>query len=247
MAHDIALVTGGAGGIGRSVVEACLEEGKFVAVCDRSEAQLEQCAEDFSQNSDRLAFFQLDVSKANESQNLVAQISEKFGPIRSAVLAAGIARKTSFLEHSVADWQDTINVNLCGSFYMLQALAKDACDKQYSASYVLVSSICGERADPFSFHVAYEASKGGVNQLVRASAIELAPFGIRVNAVAPGRIETALTNSDPKHQATVKSRIPMNRYGSAREVAQLIRFLNSDDASYITGSIYSVDGGWLAT
>ena len=141
-------------------------------------------------------------------------------------------------------WDKTMAVNLKGTFLCTQQAAKAMVQSQTKGAIINISSICGSVADRFSYHAHYEASKGGVNLLTKAAALEMAPHGIRINAVAPGRIQTPLLNSDPAHVSRVSSFIPLGHYGEPADVAGTVYFLSSADAKYITGAIIYVDGGW---
>jgi NAD(P)-dependent dehydrogenase (short-subunit alcohol dehydrogenase family) len=162
---------------------------------------------------------------------------------------AGICQFKPFLELTEEEWDRTININLKGYFLCAQAAAKEMV-KQKSGVIVNIASIAmGQVGVGFPAIAHYCASKGGIVAMTEAMALELAPFNIRVNAIAPGAIDTpmaASTSQDPKMLEGTLSQIPLRRMGKPEEVSNLVLFLASDDSSYMTGSTVVIDGGWLA-
>ena len=168
------------------------------------------------------------------------------GPVSTLVNNAGIALPGSFLDYDLADFRAVINVNLIGAFVAMQRAARMMIDRGMEGAIVNMSSINAQVAIPAI--PAYCASKGGLMQLTKAAALALAPHNIRVNAVGPGSIDTAMmagVNANPEALAVAMSRTPLKRPGTAREVGDVVAFLASSKASYITGETIYVDGGRL--
>ena len=230
-----AVITGAAGGIGRNIAQRFAQEGYNIVCADT------QTVETVGGQS---LFIKTDVTKSAEVANLIEQTINTFGSLDVLVNCAGIGIRSLFLDVTEEMWDKTMAVNLKGTFLCTQQAAKAMVHSQTAGAIINISSICGVVADRFSQHAHYEASKGGVNLLTRAAALEMAPHGIRINAVAPGRIKTPLLNSDPAHVSRVSSFIPLGHYGEPADVAGTVYFLASADAKYITGAIIYVDGGW---
>ena len=230
-----AVVTGAAGGIGSHIAARFRQDGYNVVCADTRES---------SKTSQPTVFIQTDVTNGADVANLITYTVETFGSLDVLVNCAGIGIRSAFLDVTEEIWDKTMAVNLKGTFLCTQQAAKVMVEQQTAGAIINISSICGVVADRFSQHAHYEASKGGVNLLTRAAALEMAPYGIRINAVAPGRIQTPLLNRDPDHVARVSSFIPLGHYGEPADVAGTVSFLASADAKYITGAIIYVDGGW---
>jgi len=181
---------------------------------------------------------------------MVKKTIKKFGRIDILVNNAGICQFKPFLELTEEDWDKTLDINLKGYFLCAQAAAKEMA-KQKSGVIVNIASIAmGQVGVGFPNLTHYSASKGGIVGMTEALAVELAPYNIRVNAVAPGVIETPMVDplkSDPKTMEATLARIPLHRMGRTEEVSNLVLFLASDTSSYMTGSTVVIDGGWLAT
>jgi NAD(P)-dependent dehydrogenase (short-subunit alcohol dehydrogenase family) len=184
------------------------------------------------------------VSSKAEVQAAVAETLAAFGRIDGLVNNAGIFRAADFLDVTEEDWDAVINVNLKGSFLVGQACAREMA-RSGGGAIVNMSSVNGVMAIPSI--ASYNASKGGIDQLTRAMALALADHGIRVNAVGPGTIATELAKNavltSPEASARILGRTPMRRLGEPEEVAEVVAFLLSDAASYLTGEIVYVDGG----
>ncbi len=181
-----------------------------------------------------------------EIEELFNQIEKDIGIASVLVNNAGIAIPSDFLELSIDHFQQVIDVNLTGTFVATQRMAKSMIRHGLKGAIINMSSINAQVAIPTI--AAYCASKGGVMQLTKAAALALAPYGIRVNAVGPGSIDTAMmsgVNSDENAMRTVLSRTPLGRIGNPREVGDVVAFLASDKASYITGETIYIDGGRL--
>lgn len=242
--RPVALVTGAARGIGRASAEALAEAGHRLVIVDVDAAAAEETAAAIGQGS----FAHVcDVSDAAAVAALFDRVEAEAGPLSVLVNNAGVALPGSFLEYSVEDFRRVIDVNLTGTFLATQRAARGMIAHGIAGAIVNMSSINAEVAIPSI--PAYCASKGGVRQLTRAAALALAPHGIRVNAVAPGSIDTAMMagiNSNPEALERVMSRTPLKRLGTPREIAEVVAFLASPKASYITGETIVADGGRLA-
>lgn len=242
MSGRLALVTGGAQGIGYACGEALKEDGARVILADIQ-------AEGVGEAAARLgaeAGLVCDMGDPAAIGAMFDRIEAEFGPVEILVNNAGIAIPNDFLDTTLEDFRKVIDVNLTGSFLALQRTARTMVERGIEGAIVNMSSINAQVAIPSI--PAYCASKGGVMQLTRAAALALAPHNIRVNAVGPGSIDTemvAAVNANPEAMARVMSRTPLGRLGTAREIADVVAFLASDKASYVTGETIYVDGGRL--
>jgi len=237
----IALVTGGARGIGYACAEALAEDGARVVIADIEAA--EDAAKQLGGDAVGLT---CDMSKPAEIGALFDRIEAEIGPVAALVNNAGKAVPGDFLELSLEDWQAVIDLNLTGTFLALQRAARTMVAKGIEGAAVNMSSINAQVAIPAI--ASYCASKGGVMQLTKAASLALAPHNIRVNAVGPGSIDTAMlagVNANPEAMKMVLSRTPLGRIGTAREIGDVVAFLLSEKASYVTGETVYVDGGRL--
>lgn len=246
----IAIVTGGAQGIGYGIAKRFLQDGARVAIADLDKTKGEAAEEALSELGD-VQFVATDVGSRLDVHNMVAAVTETWGDIDVLVNNAGIVHGADFLEITEADFDRVLRVNLKGAFLCGQAVGQFMADKVKeggpAGAIVNMSSINGSVAIPNQ--VPYCVSKGGINQLTKVMALSLAPYGIRVNAVGPGSIMTemlASVNSDPAARNRILSRTPLLRIGETSEVAATVAFLASGEASYITGEVLHADGGRLA-
>ncbi len=242
----VALVTGASSGIGKAIATRFAAEGAHVAVNYRpgsakdTQAALAEVA---SFGTEALAV-EADVSKREDVERMIAQVVEKFGRVDICVNNAGIEIKRPFLEVTDDEWNKVIAVNLYGCFVVSQAAARAMVKQGGGGKLIFISSV--HEDIPFPDYTAYCASKGGVRMMMRNLAIELAPHKINVNNVAPGAIATPINQKvleDPEAKAGALSEIPWGRFGRPEEVAAVAAFLASDEAEYVTGSTYYVDGG----
>jgi NAD(P)-dependent dehydrogenase (short-subunit alcohol dehydrogenase family) len=244
-AGKVAVVTGAARGIGRACAERFLAEGAIVVLGDIDAAELKKCAAEIGAADSVLAVV-TDVSKKDQVNALVAAAVAKFGRIDIMVNNAGIAPVQDFLDISEADYDRVLAVNLKGAFMGTQAAARQMIAQGAGGVIINMSSINSGLANP---RVAtYAISKGGMNQVTSTAAVAFAPHGIRVVGVGPGTIATDMVmdgtfiDSEEMRRA-VLSRTPLGRLGTAAEIASVVAFLASDDASYITGETIYPDGG----
>jgi NAD(P)-dependent dehydrogenase (short-subunit alcohol dehydrogenase family) len=245
----VAIVTGGARGIGLAVAERFVAEGAAVVIGDREDAAGAAAARTLGQAKCR--FVHADVGVADDAAKLVAEACAAFGAIDILVNNAGIIHAADFLDLAEADFDRVLRVNLKGSFLVGQAAARQMVTQvkagRPAGSIINMSSINAAVAIPNQ--TPYCVSKGGLSQLTKVMSLALAPHGIRVNAIGPGSIMTpmmATIATDREAKRRVLSRTPLGRIGGAEEVASVAAFLASDDASYITGQVIYVDGGRLA-
>jgi NAD(P)-dependent dehydrogenase (short-subunit alcohol dehydrogenase family) len=247
MATDgkVALVTGAARGIGFATARKFLAEGWRVALLDIDGENLQRTVSTLAL-PDRTLALPCDVADADAVSAAVARVAGHFGRLDALVNNAGIAIFKPLLETTPADWARTLAVNLTGPFLCTQAAAPVMRDGG-GGCIVNITSISSLRAS--TLRVAYGTSKAGLAHLTKQQAVELAPLGIRVNAVAPGPVDTAMAKAvhTPEIRADYHDTIPLNRYGLEDELAEVIFFLCSERASYITGQMISVDGGFEAT
>jgi NAD(P)-dependent dehydrogenase (short-subunit alcohol dehydrogenase family) len=236
-----ALVTGGASGIGLATAELLRREGAEVALLDRSEKALAAAAARLG-----AAAFGADVLDPAAVAWAVGEATEAIGPPDVLVNSAGVYRIAPLLAIDVAEWDEVLDVNLRGSFLVAREAARRMIAVGRGGAIVNISSMAGLVADVSEPTAAYNASKAGVIALTKQMAAEWAPHRIRVNCVCPGVIDTPMLRlmDDPEAgRAYLEEHVPLRRLGRADEVAALIAFLASDDASYITGAAVPVDGG----
>lgn len=245
MSARVALVTGGGRGIGLATARRFLDEGWRVALIEVDADALASGMAVLAAPEATLAL-PCDVSDPDQVRQAVEKSAAHFGRIDALVNNAGIAVFKPLLETTLEEWNRILAVNLTGPFLMTQAVAPVMAEGGGGA-IVNVTSISGLRAS--TLRAAYGTSKAGLAHLTQQQAVELAALGIRVNAVAPGPVETAMAKAvhSPAIRADYHAAIPLNRYGSERELADAIYFLCSERASYITGQVIAVDGGFEAT
>lgn len=239
--NKVALVTGGGSGVGRATVELLLARGARVVAIDRNAEALASLSGDVMGRT-------ADILDAEAVTQLVADVAARWGAVDLLVNNAGAELTASALDTSRADWDRVIGVNLTGTLQMSQAVLPGMLARGRGA-IVNVSSISGLLGWPLS--AAYCAAKGGVIQLTRQMAVDLGPKGVRVNAVAPGTtltpmIERLFAEMAPEAREEIAERHPIGRFAQPVEIAKAILFLGSDAASFVTGTVLPVDGGYTA-
>ena len=236
-----AVVTGAGRGIGRSIALALARNGADVAVLDMDEAGAGETAGIIEQTGRKSLALAVDVSRLSEVEEAINKILDLWGSIDIVVNNAGITRDNLLVRMKEDEWDSVIAVNLKGSFNLSKAVARSMM-KQRSGCIVNIASIIGMMGN--AGQANYAASKGGLIALTKSLAKEMAPRGIRVNAVAPGFIATEMTNKIPEklREEMVRS-IPLGRMGEPDDVAAVVSFLTSPAAGYITGQVIVVDGG----
>lgn len=244
--NKVALVTGASSGIGKAIAERFAAEGAHVVVnyrpgspADEVAAHAEAAA--FGPNSMAAV---ADVSNRTDIERVIADIVQRFGRLDIAVNNAGIEIKKSFLDVTDDEWNKVIAVNLFGSYLVSQVAARQMVKQGDGGKLIFISSV--HEDIPFPGYTAYCASKGAIRMMMRNLAMELAPYNINVNNIAPGAIATPINQAvldDPLAMKNALSEIPLGRFGRPEEVASVAAFLSSSEADYVTGSTYYIDGG----
>jgi D-sorbitol dehydrogenase (acceptor) len=242
------LVTGAASGIGRALAEALARRGAPVILCDIDAAGAGAAADTIAAGGGRAWAVAADVTEPAGVEEMVGRARREAGPLGGLVNCAGIYPNTPFLELSAAEWDRVLAVNLRGPFLVTQAVARRMIADGDGGSIVNISSTASRLARPGIAH--YGASKAALNQLTAVTAVELAPHGIRVNAVLPGVVGTervhehAASERGRLEHATKLARIPLGRLAEPHEVVGVVLFLLSPAAAYCTGALFTVDGGF---
>lgn len=244
----VALITGAASGIGEATAKLFAAEGASVVVSDISEEKGTTVVDEIKEAGGKAIFVRSDTSKPDDHERLVKETVKAFGKLNIAVNNAGIGGASAPTgEYPVDSWQKVIDINLSGVFYGMKYQVPEMV-KAGSGSIVNIASILGQVG--FENSPAYVASKHGVVGLTKATALEYAKKKVRVNSIGPGFIYTGLVNEETMGKEAISSleqKHAVGRLGTAKEVAELILFLASDKASFITGAYHPVDGGYLAS
>ncbi len=243
LADTVALVTGAARGIGQTIAVQLAQEGADLALADLDASWLEETAALVRAAGRRAECFAINVAEAASVETGVKAAEEAFGRIDCLVNNAGITKDGLMMRMSEADWDAVLTVNLKGAFLCTKAVMRGMMKRRRGA-IVNVASVIGLMGN--AGQANYAASKGGLIALTKTTAKELASRGVRANAVAPGYINTKMTEQLPDDvKQTMVKLIPLARMGEAQEVARVIAFLASDDAAYVTGQTISVCGGMV--
>jgi len=241
LAGRIAVVTGGTRGIGLAIARALAEDGASVVVSGRDAGRLESAVRELETLGAPALGVAADQSKREDCDRLVDAAKERFGRIDVLVNNAGITRDQLLVRMKDDDWDQVLDTNLRGVFLMTRAVAKSMM-RQKSGRIINIASTAGAMGNPGQ--VNYSAAKAGVIGLTKAAARELAHWNILVNAVAPGLIETDMAAALPAEaREALLQQVPLKRVGTAREVAEMVRFLAGDGAAYVTGQTIHVNGG----
>ena len=241
--NQVALVTGAGSGIGEAIAIGFANIGAKVVCADKNLEGAENTANTILANSGSALAIKADVSSPSDCKNQVKATVEKFGSIDILVNNAGVGFHRLFVDTTLEDWNRVIGINLTGSFLTAQAAAREMIKKR-SGKIINIGSISGHRGG--TGRAAYGASKAGLMQLTRVMSVELAPLGIAVNAIAPGPIQTPLTNHGPEQKKAYLDRIPARTYGNTDAITAAATFLASEEAKFIHGTTLNVDGGFNA-
>lgn len=242
--HRVAIVTGGARGIGNAIALTFLREGAKVVIIDSDKERLEMLKKEIGEENKGVRVIPCDITRSVEVKAMVDQVRNTFGRIDILVNNAGIIRRGTIETVTEEDWDRVIQVNLKGTFNCCKAVVATMKSQKYG-KIVNISSIAGKMGDITSAP-GYGPSKAGIDALTKTLARQLAPYGINVNAVAPHAIETEMSAqwSEERRKEIIAS-IPLGRLGKPDDVANAVLFLASDEASFITGEILDVNGGAL--
>ncbi|UCF96837.1 MAG: SDR family oxidoreductase [Spirochaetaceae bacterium] len=243
----VALVTGGSSGIGLATARLLATRGAATVICGRGEDRLDRAVGELGNLGSPVLGIPCDVGKTDQVDNLFTEIRSSFGRLDICVCNAGIETDEAYsiLDLPAAVFDENIETNLRGVFLTSQGAAR-MMKEQGGGAIVLIGSTSGIMADPLLPSPTYDASKAGVHMFAKSLALALAPHGIRVNAVAPGWIDTEMNKStveNPDRLRTWMEKIPLSRFGRPEEVAEVIVFLSGDKSSYMTGAVVVVDGG----
>jgi NAD(P)-dependent dehydrogenase (short-subunit alcohol dehydrogenase family) len=238
----VALVTGAANGIGQAVARRLVAEGMRVLALDLEAATVTAAAAELAQDGGEVEPLAGDISRRDDVVRAVGRCVERFGGLDLLVANAGIADAQPFLEIGEASWRRIIDVNLTGTFFCIQEAARVMVPARKGA-IVVTSSTNGWFVESNMWH--YNASKGGVIALVRSAAMDLGPYGVRVNAVEPSMVRTRanFVVDDPAFAPEYLKHVPLGRFAEPAEIAAVVAFLASDEASYVTGQALTIDGG----
>lgn len=254
----VVVVTGGARGIGLACARRFSKAGANVVIADVNEEAGEEAAEELGASAGRALFVRCDVSERLDVRNLLAETLSTFGHVEVLVNNAGVSARGDILELSEEDFDKVLGTNLKGAFLVAQAFARqmvsqieavDARPDETRKRYAIINMSSVNGVSAIASQAAYNASKGGLDQLTRAMALALVGKGVRVNAVGPGSVNTdvlQLVVNDPDKMKSVLARTPIGRVADVDEIASVVEFLASEGASYVVGQTIYVDGGRLA-
>jgi 3-oxoacyl-[acyl-carrier protein] reductase len=239
----VALVTGASQGIGRACALALAEGGALVALAARNEEKLAAVVREIEARGGQAAAFRMDVGNESEVKAAVKSVIERFGKVEILVNNAGVTKDTLLMRMKREDWDSVIQTNLSGAFFTTQAVIGSMLKPRWGR-IINITSVFGQTGQ--AGQANYSASKAGLIGFTMAMAREVASRGITVSAVAPGYIDTAMTEGlSADLKSKVNEMIPLGRAGTDMEVAHAVRFLASEEASYITGHVLKVNGGML--
>jgi 3-oxoacyl-[acyl-carrier protein] reductase len=241
--NKVAIVTGASRGIGKVIAEQLANTGAKTVCVSRSLSDIEQVANNITEQGYTAVAIACDITNGKQFQELVKSVNEKFGSVDVLVNNAGVTKDGLIMRMSEDDWNVVIDTNLKGAFNGIKAVTRHMM-KQRSGRIINISSVVGLIGN--AGQANYAASKAGLIGLTKATAKELASRGITANCIAPGYIETDMTNQlSEKIRNALIEQIPLGRIGQATDIAAIVCFLASDEAGYITGQTFTVDGGMV--
>ena len=235
----IAVITGGNSGVGAATAKLFAAEGATVVITARREAALKEVADEITAAGGEVYAVSTDISKPEDPEMLMQKVMDKYGKIDILVNNAGIRRDNVLFMMPEQDWHDVINTSLNGFYYVTRKLLPKMMMRKHGGRIVNMASLSGIKGMPGQTN--YSAAKAALIGATKALAQEVASRNVTVNAVAPGFIETDMTKDLPQEQ--LKDLVPMKRFGKPAEVAALVGFICSEEASYITGEVISINGG----
>jgi glucose 1-dehydrogenase len=243
--QKVAIVTGSDSGIGRAIAIQFAQEGATVVInYAHAQDKAEQVREIIEQNNGKALVIQADVSQYQQAMGLIQQTVEHFNRLDIMVNNAGMEIHNAFLDVTEEQWDRVLSVDLKGAFFCAQAAAREMVKRKTVGRIINISSVHEDLAMPQN--APYCCAKGGIRMMTRTICLELAPYNITVNNIAPGAIDTPIdadVKANPEKMAALLKEIPQHRMGQPEEVAKLALFLASDAAAYVTGSTYIIDGG----
>jgi 3-oxoacyl-[acyl-carrier protein] reductase len=246
----VALVTGAKQGMGKSHALLLARQGAKVAITDVNQEECEMVAEEIRKTGGEAAAFKMDVTSKAEIDGVFQEVIKQWGKVDILVNNAGIFTPKPALEMTEEEWQRTIDINLKGQFLCAQRAAKEMAKQKWGRIINIASVASGQTGVGIAGGAHYTASKGGVLGMTETLAVEFAPLGITVNAIAPGAIDTPMIAQagipEDAMDAMINA-VPLKRKGKPEEVSAMVVFLASQESSYATGATFYVDGGWLAT
>lgn len=241
--NKVAIITGASRGIGKVIAEETAKAGAKTVCVSRSLSDVEKVAKNINEQGFTAIAMACDITNGEQFQKLVKSVNENFGSVDILVNNAGVTKDGLIMRMSEEDWDVVINTNLKGAFNGTKAVTRHMM-KQRSGHIINISSVVGLTGN--AGQANYAASKAGLIGLTKATAKELASRGITANCIAPGYIETDMTNQLPeKTKNALIEQIPLGRIGQAKDIAAMVCFLASEDAGYITGQTFTVDGGMV--
>jgi 3-oxoacyl-[acyl-carrier protein] reductase len=243
--NKVAIITGSGRGIGREMARLFAEQGARVVVADIDRSTAERTASEITARGQEALAVRVDIASPALVQEMIQETLARFSRIDVLINNAGVGSNCPFLSMPLDEWEQQIRVNLTGTFICAQAVAQ-VMARQKAGRIVNVASISGQRGG--QGRAAYGASKAGVILLTKVMAVELAPLGIHVNAIAPGPVVTEMSagTHNEATRTSYRDRMPLHRYGTEREIAAAALFVASDEASFVTGHVLNVDGGFDA-
>jgi 2-deoxy-D-gluconate 3-dehydrogenase len=241
------IVTGGGSGIGKAIAKAVVQAGAEIVIAGRNEGKLDKTVSEIKKFGGPVIAVKADISKIKEIEHLMDRTLKEFGKIDFLFNNAGIIRRMPSEDFTEKDWDETIDINLKGPFFLAQAVARVMISQKRKGKIINTSSLSaiqGGKRVP-----AYAASKGGLTQVTKSMANDWAKYNILVNAIGPGWVKTELTEplrQDKERFSEITNRIPLGRWADPEDLVGAAIFLASDASDYITGQTIFVDGGWLS-